>query len=92
MTLNLFLEWLGNCLSSDLDPTPETQLGGNPALDDFAMLQLVGALDELVGSEASVASAVYELETCRQLYLYYLFIMSVPPPTFVPRSHDEQEY
>jgi hypothetical protein len=79
LDLDRFLVWLADVILAERDITPTDRFGDDLGLDDFAVLGVVTAVDQLLAHEGWVRSDVYrEIRTVRDLYLSYLAAVSMP--------------
>lgn len=79
MPLDLFLLWCQRTLDLPFVPEPETHFRNDLNLDDLELFSFVLDFEDLVHKDSTVRPDVYEdMNTVRDLYLYYLMIMSMP--------------
>ena len=79
MALDSFLLWCQRTLGLTFVPEPEAKFRSDFNLDDLEMFSFVLEFNGLVEDHSTVRPDVYEsMDTIRDLYLYYLMIMSMP--------------
>jgi len=79
MQIEEFCVWLAGVVNLDAVPAPCDRLVEDLILDRFELLNLATALDQFVRPVARIGPNVYvNLASVRELYLYYLGILSCP--------------
>jgi hypothetical protein len=79
LDLKEFAIWCAEALSLESAPLPELRLREDLSLDLYRIFELVTRFDELTHGEGVIEPRIYsEVDTIRDLYLYYLQVMSMP--------------
>lgn len=82
MDLERFCQWFADNAPLSCTPDPAAQLYRDLGLDQFRLLSVVTQLDHLLLGRGTVEADIYEnIETVRDLYLYYLYRFQAPPGT-----------
>lgn len=79
MSLEGFRLWCQATLALSSVPQPESDFRRDLGLDNLEVFLFVSDLRQLVQDTATVSREAYDsLNTVRELYLYYLTILSMP--------------
>lgn len=77
-TLDEFLEWFAATIRSTEIVTPEASVHALLKHDALRIFQFTLAFDVLTGPGASPTADIERCKSLRELYLYYLYVMSRP--------------
>ena len=78
-SIDEFCAWVGDALSLPEIPDPSAPIDELTKRDDVARLALTSAFDCRFPEVVSRDNEIYDLDTVRDMYLYYLIKSAMPP-------------